>query len=105
MYMDDSSMLQLATLFIQVYLTLAIMGIGFGMMLGGPDGASAVARFFFLRPLVHLAATTAGMVAALLSASGSSVLKIVAVVGRAARRELDELRADVRWLLQKFARR
>jgi len=33
------------------YLTFALMGIGFGTMFAGKDGAAAVARFFLLRPL------------------------------------------------------
>lgn len=36
------------------YLVAGIMTIGFAMMLRGPEGARAVARWFFLRPAVRL---------------------------------------------------
>ncbi len=35
-----------------LYATIGIMAAGFGMMLGGPEKAASIARYFFIRPLV-----------------------------------------------------
>jgi hypothetical protein len=48
------------------YLTIAIMGVGFALMAGGPLWSGAALRFFFSRPLSALARGTAWVVWSLL---------------------------------------
>lgn len=48
------------------YLTIAIMGVGFALMAGGPLLAGAALRLFFSRPLSALARGTAWVVWSLL---------------------------------------
>ena len=49
-----------------VYLTIAIMGVGFALMAGGPLLAGAALRFFFSRPLSALARGTTWLLWSLL---------------------------------------
>jgi hypothetical protein len=42
---------QLVLVVLTYYLTFSLMLVGTGLMIAGPPGASAVARFFWLRPL------------------------------------------------------
>ena len=47
---------QIAVLLLELYLTLGIMAIGFGMMMGGKAWAQQVGRFFFVRPFALMGA-------------------------------------------------
>src|ERR1700674_1477720 len=89
---------QIAAVLAQVlafYTTIGIMAAGFGMMLGGPEQAARVARFFFVRPLHALVHQTRSAVVAIMVTIWSTVVNLIA---RWVAAELKELAADMRWL-------
>jgi hypothetical protein len=96
---------ELLTLLATFYLTIAIMGVGFGTMLAGPTGASAAARFFFLRPLQALATAAQSLLLVVFGGAAAAAASLFSTLARALRRELAELGADVRWVLRRFDRR
>lgn len=101
---DASAVGELLRLVLTVYLAVAIMGIGFGTMFAGGDGASAAARSFFLRPLQMLFAAAMKLVAMVFAGIAHGFVILGSMVGRATRREVKELVADVRWLVRRFDR-
>lgn len=79
------------------YATVGIMAIGFGTMFAGGRGAGAAARFFFWRPIVSVWQQLASAVTTGMTAFKNSTKRAIA-------NEINELAADVRWLLAKLRR-
>ena len=102
---DDIGGLQLVRLLLTFYLTIAIMGIGFAIMCGGPDAAGAAARLFFLAPLQALLGSLRSAGALMLGSLWTGAVWGIKRIAQATRRELKELAADLRWLVDRFDRR
>jgi hypothetical protein len=87
---------QLLVVLVQLYATIGIMAIGFGMMVGGPDTATAVGTFFFVRPVQAALAWSRSALVAL------AVTVWTAVIGRLSgwiTSEIKEVAKDIRWLV------
>jgi len=103
-FTDGMALLQLARLVITFYLTIALMGIGFAIMCGGPDAAGAAARWFFLAPLQALLGRLRSAGALMLGSVWTGAVWARKRIAQATRRELKELAADVRWVVSRFDR-
>jgi hypothetical protein len=68
---------QLLVMLAAYYATFGIMAVGFGMMLGGTDGASAASNFFFPRPARAIFQWTRATLVAVVTASWSNIIGIV----------------------------
>ncbi len=104
MYQPFLGIAELVRLALTVYLTLAIMGVGFGTMIAGSSGARAAARVFFQHPLHFLAGKLVAFATLIMGSVWAILAGIVALLGRAARGELRQLGHDLRWLVRKFDR-
>jgi hypothetical protein len=94
----------LARLLVTLYLTIAIMGIGFAMLLGGPPAAGAAARFFFVGPVQALVSATHSAGRMVLGTLWAGAAWGANRIAQATRREVKELVADMRWVVRRFDR-
>jgi hypothetical protein len=97
-YIDERAIAELAGLLARLYLTVAIMAVGFATMSAGGRGASSVARMFFARPLQVLAGGVTRVLARVLGVVWQAITAVARTFARAMRRELKELAADAHWL-------
>jgi hypothetical protein len=88
---------QLLIVLVAYYATFGIMAIGFGMMLGGPDGgASAAGNLFFVRPVLAALAWSRAIVMTMFTVLSAN---IVSVIGGWIANEIKEVAKDIRWLV------
>ena len=95
---------ELVRLLVTSYLTVAIMAVGLATMLAGGSGASAAARFFFLRPQQMLLGGVLTFLTLMLGSTWTGFVSLVSMLARALRGELKELAADLRWVVRRFDR-
>jgi hypothetical protein len=89
--------------FLRLYLTLAFMAIGAGLMVGGPRWAGKAGRLFFVRPVVAIAAGVRLLVTTLLSGTWTLLARLLLMSWAVLLRfilwpVIDELRFWLRWL-------
>jgi len=103
-YPELTALLELARLVLTFYVTIGLMAIGFATMCAGSRGASAAARYFFLRPLQALIGATRTGVALVLGTIWAGLVRVIIRIGRGIATELKELAADARWLVSRMGR-
>ena len=103
-YTNATAVAELVRLVVTLYLTVAIMGIGFATMVAGSNGASAAARLFFVRPVQMVWGAVLALFALVFGSVWAGLAGLLATLIRALRRELREVAADFRWLVARFDR-